>query len=115
MSLFLYEDHELTILLVQSILRVRSPPFAAEPNERRRGSTLAPTLRCHADVQQDLESPNHIDVCSALSVLTALASKEIIPALLPAVQACLQHPKCVRKGFPWHGADRPRAHHGLGL
>ena len=89
-SLFLHEDHELTILLVQTILRVHFFVFlllhlicARKKNKKK---------------NQDLKGNNHIDMASALTVLSRLASKEIIPAVLPAVQECFNHPKeLVRK------------------
>lgn len=42
---------------------------------------------------QDLQSTNLIEVCMALTVLSQIFPKEMIPAILPLVEEKLNHPK----------------------
>nr|XP_020514600.1 AP-4 complex subunit epsilon-1 isoform X1 [Labrus bergylta] len=61
-SLFLNEDHELLLLLVNTVLK-------------------------------DLQSTNLIEVCMALTVVSQMFPKDMIPAILPLVEEKLNHPK----------------------
>ena len=49
-------------------------------------------------LQRDLQSPNHLQVCVALIALTNIGTKDMIPALLPCVIPSLTHKQAlVRK------------------
>ncbi|XP_070687362.1 AP-4 complex subunit epsilon-1 [Pempheris klunzingeri] len=61
-SLFLNENHELLLLLVNTVLK-------------------------------DLQSTNLIEVCMALTVVSQMFPKDMIPAILPLVEEKLNHPK----------------------
>ncbi|XP_076846996.1 AP-4 complex subunit epsilon-1 isoform X2 [Brachyhypopomus gauderio] len=61
-SLFLNENHELLLLLVNTVLK-------------------------------DLQSTNLIEVCMALTVVSQIFPKDMIPAVLPLVEEKLSHPK----------------------
>ncbi|XP_076124314.1 AP-4 complex subunit epsilon-1 isoform X1 [Alosa pseudoharengus] len=61
-SLFLNENHELLLLLVNTVLK-------------------------------DLQSTNLIEVCMALTVVSQMFPKDMIPAILPLVEEKLTHPK----------------------
>ncbi|XP_026877219.2 AP-4 complex subunit epsilon-1 isoform X1 [Electrophorus electricus] len=61
-SLFLNENHELLLLLVNTVLK-------------------------------DLQSTNIIEVCMALTVVSQIFPKDMIPAVLPLVEEKLSHPK----------------------
>ncbi|XP_061630694.1 AP-4 complex subunit epsilon-1 [Phyllopteryx taeniolatus] len=61
-SLFLNENHELLLLLVNTVLK-------------------------------DLQSTNLIEVCMALTIVSQLFPKDMIPAVLPLVEEKLTHPK----------------------
>nr|XP_046249245.1 AP-4 complex subunit epsilon-1 [Scatophagus argus] len=61
-SLFLNENHELLLLLVNTVLK-------------------------------DLQSTNLIEVCMALTVVSQIFPKDMIPAILPLVEEKLNHPK----------------------
>ncbi|KAL2093414.1 hypothetical protein ACEWY4_010726 [Coilia grayii] len=61
-SLFLNENHELLLLLVNTVLK-------------------------------DLQSTNLIEVCMALTVVSQMFPKDMIPAILPLVEDKLTHPK----------------------
>ncbi|XP_036432371.1 AP-4 complex subunit epsilon-1 isoform X2 [Colossoma macropomum] len=61
-SLFLNENHELLLLLVNTVLK-------------------------------DLQSTNLIEVCMALTVVSQIFPKDMIPAILPLVEEKLSHPK----------------------
>ncbi|KAE8617737.1 hypothetical protein XENTR_v10009187 [Xenopus tropicalis] len=61
-SLFLHENHELLLLLVNTVLK-------------------------------DLQSTNLVEVCMALTVVSQIFPKEMIPAALPLIEDKLQHSK----------------------
>ncbi|XP_068168108.1 AP-4 complex subunit epsilon-1 [Antennarius striatus] len=61
-SLFLNENHELLVLLVNTVLK-------------------------------DLQSTNLIEVCMALTAVSQMFPKDMIPAILPLVEDKLNHPK----------------------
>lgn len=42
---------------------------------------------------QDLQSTNLIEVCMALTVVSQIFPKDMIPAILPLVEEKLNHPK----------------------
>ncbi|CAJ1345311.1 unnamed protein product [Effrenium voratum] len=66
-NLFLHRDHELMLLLINTM-------------------------------QRDLQSANHIEVCSALASVCRLVNVEMIPAISPLVFKLLNHPQeAVRK------------------
>eukprot|EP00434_Breviolum_minutum_P043252 symbB.v1.2.038545.t1/scaffold6037.1/size21546/1 len=66
-NLFLHKDHELMLLLINTM-------------------------------QRDLQSANHIEVCSALASVCRLVNLEMIPAISPLVFKLLSHPQeAVRK------------------
>lgn len=44
-------------------------------------------------VLQDLQSTNLIEVCMALTVVSQMFPKDMIPAILPLVEEKLNHPK----------------------
>ena len=48
--------------------------------------------------RRDLKSSNYIEVCASLIAIPKLVNEEVLPALLPAVVALLEHPQeVVRK------------------
>ncbi|XP_075129552.1 AP-4 complex subunit epsilon-1 [Leptodactylus fuscus] len=61
-SLFLHENHELLLLLVNTVLK-------------------------------DLQSTNLVEVCMALTVVSQIFPREMIPAALPLIEDKLQHSK----------------------
>ncbi|XP_028921925.1 AP-4 complex subunit epsilon-1 [Ornithorhynchus anatinus] len=61
-SLFLHENHELLVLLVNTVVK-------------------------------DLQSTNVVEACMALTVVSQVFPREMIPAVLPLVEDKLQHPK----------------------
>ncbi|XP_040269904.1 AP-4 complex subunit epsilon-1 isoform X1 [Bufo bufo] len=61
-SLFLHENHELLLLLVNTVLK-------------------------------DLQSTNLVEVCMALTVVSQIFPREMIPAALPLIEEKLQHSK----------------------
>nr|XP_045013286.1 AP-4 complex subunit epsilon-1 isoform X2 [Jaculus jaculus] len=61
-SLFLHENHELLLLLVNTVVK-------------------------------DLQSTNLVEVCMALTVVSQIFPREMIPAVLPLIEDKLQHPK----------------------
>ncbi|XP_038623089.1 AP-4 complex subunit epsilon-1 isoform X2 [Tachyglossus aculeatus] len=61
-SLFLHENHELLVLLVNTVVK-------------------------------DLQSTNVVEVCMALTVVSQVFPREMIPAVLPLVEDKLQHAK----------------------
>ncbi|XP_074863416.1 AP-4 complex subunit epsilon-1 isoform X2 [Carettochelys insculpta] len=61
-SLFLHENHELLLLLVNTVVK-------------------------------DLQSTNLIEVCMALTVVSQIFPREMIPAVLPLIEDKLQHSK----------------------
>ncbi|XP_075431792.1 AP-4 complex subunit epsilon-1 isoform X2 [Ascaphus truei] len=61
-SLFLHENHELLLLLVNTVLK-------------------------------DLQSSNLVEVCMALTVVSQIFPREMIPAALPLIEDKLQHSK----------------------
>lgn len=66
-NLFLHKDHELMLLLINTM-------------------------------QRDLQSANHLEVCSALTSVCRLVNLEMIPAISPLVFKLLSHPQeVVRK------------------
>lgn len=66
-NLFLHKDHELMLLLINTM-------------------------------QRDLQSPNHLEVCSALTSVCRLVNLEMIPAISPIVFKLLSHSEqAVRK------------------
>ena len=54
-----------------------------------------PWLLCVSAVLQDLKSSNPVEVAMALTVICRLIGPEMIPPLLPTVQAKMLHPKLV--------------------
>ena len=42
-------------------------------------------------LQRDLQSPNHLQVCAGLIALTKISTKDMIPALMPSVVAAMAH------------------------
>ncbi|NXS53079.1 AP4E1 protein, partial [Brachypteracias leptosomus] len=63
-SLFLHENHELLLLLVNTVVK-------------------------------DLQSTNLVEVCMALTVVSQIFPREMIPAVLPLIEDKLQHSKYV--------------------
>ncbi|RMB94391.1 hypothetical protein DUI87_29201 [Hirundo rustica rustica] len=61
-SLFLHENHELLLLLVNTVVK-------------------------------DLQSTNLVEVCMALTVVSQIFPREMIPAVLPLIEDKLQHSK----------------------
>ncbi|XP_012861789.1 AP-4 complex subunit epsilon-1 [Echinops telfairi] len=61
-SLFLHENHELLLLLVNTVIK-------------------------------DLQSTNLVEVCMALTVISQIFPREMIPAVLPLIEDKLQHSK----------------------
>nr|XP_023395257.1 AP-4 complex subunit epsilon-1 isoform X3 [Loxodonta africana] len=61
-SLFLHENHELLLLLVNTVVK-------------------------------DLQSTNLVEVCMALTVVSQIFPREMIPAVLPLIEEKLQHSK----------------------
>ncbi|XP_069839037.1 AP-4 complex subunit epsilon-1 [Dendropsophus ebraccatus] len=61
-SLFLHENHELLLLLVNTVLK-------------------------------DLQSTNLVEVCMALTIVSQIFPREMIPAALPLIEDKLQHSK----------------------
>ncbi|XP_075388253.1 AP-4 complex subunit epsilon-1 isoform X2 [Tenrec ecaudatus] len=61
-SLFLHENHELLLLLVNTVIK-------------------------------DLQSTNLVEVCMALTIVSQLFPREMIPAVLPLIEDKLQHSK----------------------
>ncbi|XP_078540950.1 AP-4 complex subunit epsilon-1 isoform X4 [Lissotriton helveticus] len=61
-SLFLHENHELLVLLVNTVLK-------------------------------DLQSTNLVEVCMALTVVSQIFPREMIPAVLPLIEDKLKHSK----------------------
>jgi len=59
-NLFLHKDHELMLLLINTM-------------------------------QRDLNSPNHLEVCAALTSVTRLVNLEMIPAISPLIFKLLSH------------------------
>ncbi|KAM6202876.1 AP-4 complex subunit epsilon-1 [Rhynchocyon petersi] len=61
-SLFLHENHELLLLLVNTVVK-------------------------------DLQSTNLVEVCMALTIVSQIFPREMIPAVLPLIEEKLQHSK----------------------
>ncbi|NXW12570.1 AP4E1 protein, partial [Circaetus pectoralis] len=61
-SLFLHENHELLLLLVNTVVK-------------------------------DLQSTNLVEVCMALTIVSQIFPREMIPAVLPLIEDKLQHSK----------------------
>lgn len=59
-NLFLHKDHELMLLLINTM-------------------------------QRDLNSPNHLEVCAALTSVCRLVNMEMIPAIAPLIMKLLSH------------------------
>ncbi|KAG5273688.1 hypothetical protein AALO_G00154350 [Alosa alosa] len=76
-SLFLNENHELLLLLVNTVLKV----------------SVFELLLLVNTVLKDLQSTNLIEVCMALTVVSQMFPKDMIPAILPLVEEKLTHPK----------------------
>lgn len=87
-SLFLNESHELLLLLVNTVLKV-GVSFVG---------FLILTLNKNKECLcilclQDLQSTNLIEVCMALTVVSQIFPRDMIPAILPLVEEKLNHPK----------------------
>lgn len=86
-SLFLNESHELLLLLVNTVLKVDilfSPQYL---------SCVLGMKRLFNWCFQDLQSTNLIEVCMALTVVSQIFPKDMIPAILPLVEEKLNNPK----------------------
>lgn len=87
-SLFLNESHELLLLLVNTVLKVCTFLQLCNFNSKLRKCKLLNSFYF-----QDLQSTNLIEVCMALTVVSQIFPKEMIPAILPLVEEKLNHPK----------------------
>lgn len=90
-SLFLNESHELLLLLVNTVLKVDIfffSFFCANICPVILGGKV--NLNC---CFQDLQSTNLIEVCMALTVVSQIFPKDMIPAILPLVEEKLNNPK----------------------
>ncbi|XP_072725640.1 AP-4 complex subunit epsilon-1 isoform X7 [Ciconia boyciana] len=79
-SLFLHENHELLLLLVNTVVKVQC--------FWRSGGKL--------NLDQfflDLQSTNLVEVCMALTIVSQIFPREMIPAVLPLIEDKLQHSK----------------------
>lgn len=89
-SLFLNESHELLLLLVNTVLKVGVGLHNIHHTMPKREFRISD---CRVLCSQDLQSTNLIEVCMALTVVSQMFPKDMIPAILPLVEEKLNHPK----------------------
>lgn len=91
-SLLLTENHELTIMLVNTLQRVRT--FFLLPRYVKISLDTIPQLY-NSFHTQDLKSTYYLDVCAALNALCHISHTEMVGAVLESVAALLDYPKYI--------------------